>query len=190
MPNNDTSANDAALEAALSGEAGQEPAAGGDTLDFRLAQMEGELRRANNEVLKAQAEFENFRKRMRREMEEETRYAALPLINELLPVIDNLERATQAAEQTGAERTGVAGGLLDGVKMVSNQFDAALARYGCEKIEALGQEFDPHLHMALMQEPSREHPAGHVSRVLQSGYKMHDRVVRPAQVFVSTGPAA
>ena len=173
--------NDAALEAAMSGERPQ-PAQGDEDLETRLAQLDGELRRANNEVLKAQAEFENFRKRMRREMEEESRYAALPLINELLPVIDNLERAEQAAEQGGAT-----GGLVDGVKMVISQFDAALAKYGCQKIEALGQEFDPHVHMALSQEPSAEHPSGHVSRVLQSGYKMHDRVVRPAQVFVSTG---
>lgn len=171
--------NDEALEAAMSG--GQ-PAQNDEDLDTRLAQLDGELRRANNEVLKAQAEFENFRKRMRREMEEESRYAALPLINELLPVIDNLQRAVEAAEQGGST-----GGLLDGVKMVIGQFDAALAKYGCRKIEALGQEFDPHVHMALSQEPCAEHPSGHVSRVLQSGYKMHDRVVRPAQVFVSTG---
>lgn len=182
MPDNDTTANDAALEAAFAAETAQQSQASDETLDMRLAQLDGELRRANNEVLKAQAEFENFRKRMRREMEEESRYASLPLIKELLPVIDNLERATQAAEQTGN-----AGPLLDGVKMVIGQFDAALAKSGCQKIEALGQEFDPHLHMALMQEPSSEHAAGHVSRVLQSGFKMHDRIVRPAQVFVSTG---
>jgi molecular chaperone GrpE len=172
--------NDAALEAAMSGELPKEPAQADEDLETRLAQLDGELRRANNEVLKAQAEFENFRKRMRREMEEESRYAALPLVSELLPVIDNLERAIQSADQAGAA------GMVDGVKMVIGQFDAALAKYGCQKIEALGQEFDPHVHMALSQEPS-EHPSGHVSRVLQSGYKMHDRVVRPAQVFVSTG---
>jgi molecular chaperone GrpE len=173
--------NDAALEAAMSSELPKESANSDEDLETRLAQLDGELRRANNEVLKAQAEFENFRKRMRREMEGESRYAALPLVNELLPVIDNLERAIQSADQAGA-----VGALVDGVKMVIGQFDAALAKYGCKKIEALGQEFDPHIHMALSQEPS-EHPSGHVSRVLQSGYKMHDRVVRPAQVFVSTG---
>jgi molecular chaperone GrpE len=178
MPD-DTTANDAALEAAFSD---PPPKPENDTLDIRVAQLEGELKRANNEVLKAQAEFENFRKRMRREMEEDLRYAALPLINEILPVIDNLERATQAAEQTGAK-----GGLVDGVHMVIAQLNAALAKHGCQKIEALGQEFDPHFHAALMQEPSTEVPANHVSRVVQSGYKMHDRVVRPAQVFVSTG---
>jgi molecular chaperone GrpE len=185
MPDHNTTANDAALEAAFAAEEksrSAEPAT--DDADARLAQLEGELRRTQNEVLKGQAEFENFRKRMRREMEEESRYAALPLIAELLPVIDNLERATQAAEQTGN-----AGPLLDGVHMVIGQFDAALAKSGCQKIEALGQEFDPHVHMALRQEPNAEHPAGHVCRVLQSGYKLHDRVIRPAQVFVSTGPA-
>src|SRR5438046_1097678 len=97
MPDNNSTTNDAALEAALSEPA--EPSGG--NLDTRIAELEGELRRTQNEVLKGQAEFENFRKRMRREMEEESRYAALPLITELLPVIDNLERATQAAEQSG-----------------------------------------------------------------------------------------
>jgi molecular chaperone GrpE len=183
-PNNDSTANDAALEAALS-DPPTKPDNSGDTLDIRVAQLEGELKRANNEVLKSQAEFENFRKRMRREMEEDSRYAALPLITELLPVIDNLQRAVDAAEQAGAH-----GGLVDGVKMVINQFNAALARVGCVKIEAAGAEFDPHVHAALMQEPSAEVPANHVSRELQSGYKMHDRVVRPAQVFVSTGKGA
>lgn len=176
-PENETT-NDAALEAALS-----EPAnSSGEGVQTRIAELEGELRRTQNEVLKGHAEFENFRKRMRREMEEESRYAALPLITELLPVIDNLERAMQAADQAGS-----ASSLLDGVHMVITQFDAALVKSGCRKIEALGQEFDPHIHMALRQEPSEEYPAGHVCRVLQSGYKLHDRVVRPAQVFVSTG---
>jgi molecular chaperone GrpE len=178
MPDNDTTTNDAALEAAMT----DPPQSSSGDLPTRIAELEGELRRTQNEVLKGQAEFENFRKRMRREMEEEARYATLPLITELLPVIDNLERAMQAADQTGS-----ASSLLDGVHMVITQFDAALAKYGCQKIAALGQEFDPHVHMALRQEPSNEHPAGHVCRVLQSGYKLHDRVVRPAQVFVSTG---
>ena len=180
MPDNE-SHNDAALEAAMNGA----PEASLGDLESQMAQLQGELQRANNEVLKAQAEMENFRKRMRREMFEEARYAALPLVNELLPALDNLQRAIEAAEQTGAT-----GPLVDGVKMVIGQLEAALAKNGCVKIEALGQEFDPHLHMALMQEPSAEVSAGHVSRVLQSGYKMHDRVVRPVQVFVSTGPAA
>lgn len=184
MADNDitaTNPNDAALEAALD----TKPHLARGDLETQLAQLEGELQRANNEVLKAQAEMENFRKRMRREMHEEARYAALPLLNELLPAIDNLQRAVEAAEKTGP-----AGGLVDGVKMVITQLEAALAKTGCVKIEAMGQEFDPHVHMAVMQEASAEVPAGHVSRVLQSGYKMHDRVVRPAQVFVSTGPTS
>jgi molecular chaperone GrpE len=182
MADNENTANDAAFEEMASNAA---PAEATGDLEAKLTQLDGELRRANNEVLRAQAEFENFRKRMRREMEEETRYAALPLVSELLPVIDNLERAIQAASQTEG-----ASGLVDGVKLVIMQFDQALAKNGCVKIEALGKEFDPHLHMAVMQEPSNEYPAGTISRELQSGYKMHDRVVRPSQVFVSSGPAA
>jgi molecular chaperone GrpE len=187
MTENKSQANDAAFDAmARDNMPPQNPDSQSNDPSARIAELEGDLRRAHNEVLKSQAEFENFRKRMRREMEEESRYAALPLIGELLPVIDNLERATQAATQSPTSAD--AAGLVDGVKLVIAQFEQALAKNGCLRIDPLGDEFDPHLHMAVMQEPSDEHAAGHVSRVLQSGYKLHDRVVRPAQVFVSTGP--
>jgi molecular chaperone GrpE len=177
------SATDAALEAVAEHVTAQSQQ-NGDQSAASLARVEADLIRTKMDLLKSQAEFENFRKRIRRDAEEEMRYAALPLIRELLPVMDNLERATDAANQAGT-----AGGLVDGVKLVMNQFNTALSQQGCVRIEALGAEFDPNLHQALAQEASTEHAAGQVSRVLQAGYKLHDRVVRPAQVFVSTGPA-
>ena len=183
MNNQDTTATDAALEAVAENHVAQEMRQG-DEIAANLARAEAELARAKMDLLKSSAEFENFRKRIRRDAEEDLRYASLPLIRDLLPVLDNLERATQAAEQSGT-----AGGLVDGVKLVATQFNTALAQHGCLKLESLGAEFDPHAHQALAQEASAEHAAGHISRVLQSGYKLHDRVVRPAQVFVSTGPA-
>lgn len=146
--------------------------------------MEDELKRANLEVLKAQAEFENFRKRMRREMEDDRKFALQPFVTEILPVLDNLDRALEAAEKTES-----GGGLLAGVKMVATQLQGVLSHHGVKEIPALGTEFDPHLHQALMQEPS-EVPANHVSRVMQRGFSLNNRVIRPAQVFVSSGPAS
>jgi molecular chaperone GrpE len=144
--------------------------------------LAAELREANDRVLRVQAELENYRKRMRRELDEERKYASLPLLRSLLPVVDNLQRAIAAAEQNPAS-----GGLLEGVKMVVAQISGLLEQHDCKKIPALGAPFDPHLHEALAQESSAQVPAGAVSREMQPGYVLHERVVRPAQVFVSTG---
>lgn len=153
--------------------------------DRNLAQLQGDLEAARLDVLRAQAELENFRKRMRREQEQELRYAALPLMSDLLPVVDNLERALAAAGQNEA-----AGGLVDGVRMVAEQLLGVLERHDCRRIAAVGAAFDPHLHQAIAQQPSDEHPAGVVVIEAQAGYQLHDRVVRPAQVIVSLGSAA
>jgi len=150
----------------------------------KVAQLESELKEANDRTLRVQAELENYRKRVQREMVDERKFAIIPLVRDLLPVVDNLERAIEAAQQS-PESTG----LLDGVKMVAGQLTAALAQHQCVRIEAEGAEFDPNVHQAIGQEPSDKYPAGVVSRAFQAGYKLHDRVIRPSQVFVSTGPA-
>jgi len=144
--------------------------------------LQAELAEANDRVLRAQAELENFRKRVYRQMDEERKYAGLPLLRDLLPVIDNMERAIEAAEQGENSSS-----LLEGVKMVAQQFSAVLEQHHCRKIDAKGETFDPHLHEALVQQTSEEHPAGCVIDVTQIGYQLHDRVVRPSQVFVSAG---
>jgi molecular chaperone GrpE len=154
----------------------------GGNADSR-AQLDAELREANERLLRSQAETENVRKRMRREMDEAVRYAVTPFARDLLSVVDNLERAIDAAQQTGESA-----GLLEGVKMVANQLTAVLEQHKCVRIETVGTPFDPNQHEAIAQEPSDQYPAGVVTRAVQSGYKLHDRVIRPAQVFVSTGP--
>ncbi|MHB8973921.1 MAG: nucleotide exchange factor GrpE [Pirellulaceae bacterium] len=145
-----------------------------------LARLQTELDETRRKNARLQAELENFRKRMMRTMDEERRYAALPLLRDLLPVIDNLQRALSAAEQHET-----ASGLLEGVKMVADQLTAILQRHHCEPIPAAGAAFDPHLHEAIAQHPSTEHQPGHVSFVAQVGYQLHDRVIRPAQVIVA-----
>lgn len=146
-------------------------------------QLEATIKKLQEESLRQQAEFENFRKRKQREMEEERRYAILPFARDLLAVVDNLERAIEASSAAGD-----ASALRDGVKMVSAQLQTVLAQHQCVRIPGVGSQFDPNFHQAIAQEASAEHAAGVVSREAQVGYKLYDRVVRPAQVFVSTGP--
>lgn len=149
----------------------------------KVIQLESELQEANDRTLRVQAELENYRKRAQREMADERKYAVIPLVRDLLPVVDNLERAIEAAQQSPNSA-----GLLDGVKMVAGQLTAALAQHQCVRVEGEGAQFDPNIHQAIGQEPSDKYPAGIVSRAFQAGYKLNDRVIRPAQVFVSTGP--
>ena len=149
--------------------------------EAEIDRLEVELKKAQDESLRQTAEFENFRKRKQREMEEERRYAIQPFARDLLAVVDNLERAIEASA------AGDVNSLRDGVKLVSALLQNVLAQHNCIRIPGVGSQFDPNFHQAIAQEASSEHAAGVVSREAQVGYKLYDRVVRPAQVFVSTG---
>ena len=105
------------------------------------------------------------------------------LAKDLLPVIDNLDRAVEAAKQAGEQ-----GPLVQGVSMVHTQLLDILRRHSVTRIEAQGQPFDPNLHQAVMQQPSKDHPPMTVVQVLEQGYLIHERVLRPARVVVSTAP--
>lgn len=142
--------------------------------------LQADLQRAQDRFLRLQAELENYRKRAAREMQDVRRYAGLPLMRDVLPVLDNMDRAIAAAEKTHD-----AASLLEGVKMVAQQLTDVLQRHDCVKINALHEPFDPHLHEAILQQPSGDHPPGTVVGETQTGYQLHDRVVRPSQVIVS-----
>ena len=146
-------------------------------------QLAGDLAAANDRALRLQAEMQNLRNRTSREIADERRYAALPILRDLLPVVDNIDRAIEAAEKAGEAEN-----LLEGFRLVRHQLMTTLTRHHCEPIPAEGQPFDPHFHEAILQQPSADVPAGNVMMETQSGYKLHDRVVRPAQVIVSSGP--
>ena len=156
--------------------------AGDETVVSRDEEMES-LRRtaeeADKRVLQAQAEAENFRKRMRRDFEDQLRYASLPMVADLLQVRDNLLRAIDAAE-TGDD------GLKEGVQMVVKMLDDTLAKYGITEIAAEGQSFDPNVHEAISQMESPSHESGEIVHVATAGFKMHDRVIRPSQVVVAS----
>lgn len=149
-------------------------------------EVAAQLAEAQDRVLRLQAEIENVRMRARREADDRIRYANLPLIEDILPVLDNLDRAAESASNDAG-----ASGLVNGVRMVLRQLVDVLARHGCTPIAAApGDAFDPHLHDAMLQQPSNDAPAGTVAAVMQSGFQLHDRVVRPAKVIVSSGPDA
>lgn len=150
--------------------------------DTTVLPLQEALRAAEAEVLRSHAELENYRKRARRDMEEERRYASLPLMRDLLPVMDNLQRALVHAAQAGESEA-----LLSGVRMVARELASTLEKHHCYLVEAEGVPFDPNYHEAIGQQPSTEVAAGHVALVVTDGYRLHDRVIRPAQVLVSTG---
>jgi molecular chaperone GrpE len=165
---------------ALLEEAGGEAAGEVPTLE----ELQCEVAAAHDRELRAHADLENFRKRMYRQMEEERKYAALPLMCDLLGIVDNLERAIRAAEKTGN-----GAGLLAGVQLVAQQFQRVLEQHHCRRIAAQGQPFDPRVHQAISQQPSDQQPAGTVLEEAQVGYQLHERVIRPSMVLVSSGPA-
>jgi molecular chaperone GrpE len=151
--------------------------------DAGESDLAGELAAAHDRALRLQAEMQNLRDRTAREIATERRYAALPILRELLPVIDNIDRAIEAAEKAGEAEN-----LLAGFRLVRQQLVTILGQHHCEEIEADGQPFDPNFHEAILQQPSPDLPDGHVMMVTQTGYRLHDRVVRPSQVIVSSGP--
>ncbi len=131
-------------------------------------------------ALRTRAEFENYQKRNQKERDQERRYGYTPLALDLLPVLDNLDRALAAAKQAGEN-----GALVQGVALVQNQFLELLKRHGITRIDAAGKPFDPNVHQAVMQKPAPEVAPNTVVQVLEQGFMNHDRVLRPAKVVVS-----
>jgi len=160
----------------------QEPAAPESEQERLLADALAECEQLRLQLLRARADFDNYRKRMAREAEQTRKKAAENLIRELLPVVDNLERALDHAEDRGS-------GLAQGVDMVLKQFAAVLQSKGLDPIPAAGEPFDPNVHEALAHQPSEEIDADTVIEEYQRGYRLGDFVLRPSKVVVSSGPA-
>jgi molecular chaperone GrpE len=137
-----------------------------------------------DQLLRRQAEFENYRKRVERERMESHHKARADLLVELLPVLDNFERALASLQTSGAD----AAGLRHGVELIHRQFKDALTKFGLQPVEALGQTFDPHLHEAVTIEPTDEHKENTVIEEFERGYKLGDRLLRPAKVKVASSP--
>ena len=148
-------------------------------LEERLAEVEREREEYLNDLKRVAADFENYRKRVARDQEGLVARAHERLVKELLPVLDDLERALEAAAQHEEAK------LEEGVRLVHRELVEALAREGLVEVETDGQ-FDPHVHEALVSQPS-EQEDGSVIEVLQKGYRLGDRVLRPARDVVSKG---
>ena len=155
------------------------------TVEEQLEAAKAEIAAARERHLRAVADLENFRKRTIREKEELRSYAASRVIEELLPVFDNLGLGVAAAKAPNADMKT----LLGGIEMVVTQFKTALEGNGLKQIDPTGAAFDPNLHEALSQQPSADVPEGKVINVIRVGYSLNGRLLRPASVVVSGGPA-
>jgi molecular chaperone GrpE len=163
-----------------------------DRLREQLATKSAELDQTRDRLLREHADLENYKRRMQREKSESLRYASEQLLRDLLPVLDNLSRAIDAASKAPADEPPAASarvdGLITGVKMVLNQFGETLSRFGVTRVPAAGQPFDPAHHEAVAHVDSDQHAPGVVVDEHASGYRLHDRLLRPAQVTVAKPP--
>lgn len=157
----------------------QQPAA-----EEALAASQAEALKNWDLYLRARADLENYRKRAQREKEDLSRFANENLLREVLPVVDNLERALEHARQDD----GGNGGLLQGVEMTLGQLQRVLDKFGVTPLRSVGEPFDPARHEALGQLESTEHPPNTVVQELQRGYLLNDRLLRPAMVMVAKAP--
>ncbi|WP_164668562.1 nucleotide exchange factor GrpE [Virgibacillus doumboii] len=150
-----------------------------ESLIEEVDQLKKEKDEALQRLLRIQAEYDNFKKRSQKEKEADRKYKAQDLINELLPAIDNFERALQVEVNDESK------GFVDGISMVYQQIKDALKAQGAEEIECVGKPFDPNLHHAVMQVEDENYDSDIVVEELQKGYMLKDKVVRPAMVKVN-----
>ncbi len=157
------------------------------TLDVQLEEAKQEIVQAHDQLLRLSAEFENYKKRMNRQMDDFRKYANETLLKDLLSVVDNLERALNTSGENSSENSGesIHACVTEGVEMTLNEILKILSRFNVTPIVALGKSFDPVFHEAVMQEESEEQPANTVLNEFQKGYLIHDRLLRPSMVVVS-----
>ncbi|MCZ8518695.1 MULTISPECIES: nucleotide exchange factor GrpE [Paenibacillus] len=181
---NPEAAGDAAeQEANATYESGETEAAeaGQDAVNLEIEGLKKQLEEQQGRALRAQADFDNFRRRTQKEKEDFAKYASLKLIEQLLPVVDNFERAMAASRDNKDYDA-----LIKGVDMIFRQLDGVLANEGLKPMETVGTPFNPEFHQAIMQVESEEHEEGTVVEEVQKGYLLKDKVLRPAMVKVSS----
>jgi molecular chaperone GrpE len=145
--------------------------------------LAAEVEKYKDAALRARADLDNYRKRVAREKEDAIRYANNSLLESLLPILDNFELGLEAAKNTPD-----ATGIVQGLQMVRKQLEDFLREHGVESVNAEGNPFDPNLHDAVSHEPNSDVTEGTVIRQLRKGFKLKDRLIRPASVIVSKGP--
>jgi molecular chaperone GrpE len=155
--------------------------------DERLAELEAEVARLKDERLRALAEAENVRRRAQRDRQEASQYAISAFARDLLAVADNLQRALASIDPAGRADDPALDALASGIEMTERQLLAVLERYGIKPIEAEGAPFDPHVHEAMFEIENDSVEHGTVLQVLEPGYLLHDRTLRPARVGLARG---
>jgi molecular chaperone GrpE len=163
------------------GDEQQDPLA---ALQAQIDTMTQERATLYDQLLRRQAEFENYRRRVDRERSETYTRARAEVLLELLPVIDNFERALASLENSGGD----AESLRHGVELIHKQFKDALTKFGLEPVESVGQTFDPHVHEAVTIEPTDKHKENTIIEEFQRGYKLGEKLLRPAKVKVASSP--
>jgi len=154
------------------------------TLEEKIEKAETEAKKSYDRFLRASAELENYKKRTQKEMAEFRKYANASLVKDLLGVVDNLERAIESSNGNNEE-----GQLLEGLDLTLKELHKIFKTFHACPIEAIGKPFDPCYHQAVMQQETTDQPENIVLNELQKGYMIHDRLLRPAMVVVSTSPA-
>jgi len=154
-------------------------------LQCALGEAERELAEHREAMLRMQAEMENLRKRLIRDLERSRKLALERVMGDLLPVVDSLERGLQANPDSATVES-----LLEGKALIIKMLNKVLTDHGLEEIDPLGQPFNPESHEAMTMQPSDDYAADHVMEVLQKGFRLHERLLRPAMVVVSSGPQA
>ena len=149
-----------------------------------LASKTEECSALNDKYLRLAAEFENYKRLIQRDQREQIRFGNEQILKELLPVVDNMERAIKSARTSGSDSA-----LVQGVELTLKQLSGMLTKFGVHAIETVGQAFDPSAHQAVSYGPSNDVPANNVLDEFQKGYRLHDRILRAAMVSVSSGPA-
>jgi len=155
-----------------------------EELQQALTAKADEAKNLNDKYLRLAAEFDNYTRLIQRDQRDQMRFGNEPLLKELLPVVDNLERAIKASRGGGKDEA-----LIQGVDLTLKQLTAALTRFHVTPVQTIGQPFDPAMHQAVTSIASEKVPAQHVLDELQRGYLLHDRILRAAMVSVSTGQA-
>ena len=151
------------------------------TLEERVANAESKYKEMQDRYLRLNAEFDNYKKRMMRENSDRLKYFNMELIKELLPSVDNLERAISHAGDENSDLES----MIEGLQMVYKGMQEAFGKFGVSEIESIGKEFDPNCHQAVGMIESQEVPENHVAEECLKGYYLHDRIIRPTMVRVS-----
>jgi molecular chaperone GrpE len=182
-PNSEVAPEQAMADPAPGAHPENAAAAGEQAIAEQVTKLQSEIRELTNTLVRRQADFENYRKRVERERQQDRSRAVASLIEGLLPVLDAFERAIAAHDDPAYEE------YRKGFELIQRHLWEVLAKQGLERIEAVGQQFNPHEHHAIERVESAVHGDGTVIEELQAGYRLHDRVLRPAMVRVAVPPA-